>query len=113
VSETNSQSRFSKGVIEMTIVKYIFILSYLIIFFVPNILFSKTFKVATGDFHGITKSIKESSDRDTILVAPGTYYGTHNFMGRAIVVKSIEGPESTILDAKRNGSVVTFDHCMQ
>jgi hypothetical protein len=45
---------------------------------------------------------------DTILVAPGTYEELLRFTGKAVTVMSMEGPELTVIDAKRQGSVVTF-----
>ena len=52
--------------------------------------------------------IDRAAEGDTILVPPGTYYGNFDFRGKAVVVKSEEGPSNTVLDANLRGSVVTF-----
>jgi serine protease len=43
-----------------------------------------------------------------IVVSPGIYYERINFVGKAITVTSEQGPEVTIIDAQRSGTVVTF-----
>ena len=53
--------------------------------------------------------IDASADGDTIWVEPGTYFGNFDFRGKAVVVKSEEGPKETVLDATWWGSVVTFN----
>ena len=54
-----------------------------------------------GDFRKIQEAIDVSSDGDLILVGPGIYAGELNrdldFDGREITVRSITGPEDTIL----------------
>jgi predicted outer membrane repeat protein len=42
-------------------------------------------------------------------VYPGTYPGNINFRGKAITVRSSDGPEETIIDAQGEGPVVTFE----
>ncbi|NIN70977.1 MAG: hypothetical protein GTO46_03365, partial [Gemmatimonadetes bacterium] len=37
-------------------------------------------------------------DTDEIVVAPGTYFETINFLGKAIWLRSSDGPEVTIID---------------
>ena len=56
----------------------------------------------------IQAAIDRAIDGDTVLVAPGTYVETINFLGKAITVTSEEGPARTIIDARGAGSVVTF-----
>jgi len=62
-----------------------------------------------ADFSTIQAAIDDSNDGDTVLVADGTYTGAGNrdidFNGKAITVKSENGPETCIIDC--NG---TRDH---
>ena len=68
-----------------------------------------------SEYSTIQDAINASEDRDTILVAPGTYTENINFMGKNIVIGSygmIYGGEEmfmhqTIIDGGGNGSVVT------
>ncbi|MHC4570883.1 MAG: right-handed parallel beta-helix repeat-containing protein [Planctomycetota bacterium] len=56
----------------------------------------------TGDYPTIQNSIDDSNDGDIIEVAPGTYTGHGNrdidFLGKAITVRSENGPENCIID---------------
>ena len=47
---------------------------------------------------------------DTILVCPGTYAGIISFSGKAITLRSVNGPADTVLDGNAAGSVVTFEN---
>ncbi len=49
-----------------------------------------------------------SSHGDTVLVCPGIYVGQVDFLGKAIVLRSVAGPVVTVLDGARAGSVVRF-----
>jgi uncharacterized membrane protein len=68
-----------------------------------------------SEYSSIQDAINASEDRDTILVAPGTYTENINFMGKNIIIGSygmIYGSEEmfmhqTIIDGGGNGSVVT------
>jgi subtilisin family serine protease len=55
----------------------------------------------------IQKAINHASDGDTIWVADGRYTGTENknidFKGKAITVKSENGPENCIIDCQNQG----------
>jgi parallel beta-helix repeat protein len=55
-----------------------------------------------GDFGTIQEAIDAAADGDVIEVAPGEYTGNGNrdieFRGKAITVRSADGPEQTILD---------------
>ncbi len=55
-----------------------------------------------ADFNNIQAAINDANDGDTVLVADGTYTGDGNrdidFHGRAITVKSQNGPEHCIID---------------
>ncbi len=55
-----------------------------------------------GDFSTIQAAINDSNNGDTVLVADGIYTGDGNrdidFHGKAITVKSENGPETCIID---------------
>ena len=62
-----------------------------------------------GDFNTIQDAIADPGtvDGDEIVVAPGTYNETINFLGKAITLRSSDGQEVTIIDAQGSGSVLT------
>jgi hypothetical protein len=59
-----------------------------------------------ADFNNIQAAIDDAKDGDTVVVRDGIYTGEGNrdinFLGKAIVVKSENGPENCIVDC--NGS---------
>ena len=61
-----------------------------------------------ADAATIQQAIDAAAAGDTVLVSPGTYVENITFRGKAIVVASEQGPEVTIIDGNRAGSVVTF-----
>ena len=61
-----------------------------------------------ADAATIQQAIDVAAAGDTVLVSPGTYVENITFRGKAIVVASEQGPEVTIIDGNRAGSVVTF-----
>jgi parallel beta-helix repeat protein len=62
-----------------------------------------------GDYPTIQSAIDAAVGGDTVLVAPGTYVENIDFLGKAITVKSDEGPEATVIDGNEAGSVVVFN----
>lgn len=61
----------------------------------------------------IQAAIDAAQDGDTVEVGPGIYRETIDFLGKAITVRSIRGPEWTIIDGSRavdldRSSVVVF-----
>jgi hypothetical protein len=54
----------------------------------------------------IQAAITDATPGDIIVVAPGTYFETIDFLGKAITLRSSGGPLSTIIDGMGAGSVV-------
>ncbi len=50
-----------------------------------------------SEYPTIQMAIDSALAGDTILVAPGTYYGMVNFLGKSLTIMSEQGPEVTIL----------------
>ena len=65
-----------------------------------------------ADSSTIQAGINGAVDGDTVLVADGVYTGEGNknidFLGKAIVVRSVNGPEVTVIDCENNGSGFFF-----
>ncbi len=61
-----------------------------------------------GSYPTIQAGIDTAVDGDVVLVDDGIYTETINFNGKAVTVQSVNGPQNTIIDGNRNGSVVTF-----
>ena len=60
-----------------------------------------------GDpYCSIQAAIDNAVDSDEIVVAPGTYFETIDFIGKAIWLHSSDGPEVTIIDGTGNFHVV-------
>jgi hypothetical protein len=57
----------------------------------------------------IQAGINVASNGDTVLVAPGTYYEKINFLGKAITVKSSNGPSVTTIANNSGGVTVNFN----
>jgi len=64
-----------------------------------------------GDYPTIQAGINASNDGDTVLVAAGNYNEHLEFLGKDIVLTSVEGPETTTIDPASIGAVVTFTEC--
>lgn len=64
--------------------------------------------IVPDDYTTIQGAIFVAQNGDTIMVEPETYPENINFMGKAITVKSKIGPEQTIINGMKKGSVVRF-----
>jgi len=69
--------------------------------------------VVPDDHAAIQDAIAAAAPGDCVFVKPGTYRENLDFLGKAIAVKSAEGPEATVIDGGRPcskfaGSCVTF-----
>jgi len=66
----------------------------------------------SGDYLTIQEGVAAASSGDTVWVAPGTYGGPYNrdvvFGGRAILLSSESGPETTVIDCEGQGRGVIF-----
>lgn len=57
----------------------------------------------------IQAAVLRAGDRDTILVAAGTYYANLNYLGKQLVVKSESGPAvTTLMPADMHAPLFTF-----
>lgn len=61
-----------------------------------------------ADYATIQAGLEAAANGDSILVAPGAYPENINFLGKNVRLVSIAGPEKTIIDGKKQSSVVTF-----
>ena len=67
-----------------------------------------TIRKVPRDLATIQAGIAAALDGDTVLVAPGTYYENINFLGKAITVRSEQGPALTIIDGRLADVVARF-----
>ncbi len=83
--------------------RYLWILPLIFLLILGTTLHSRVIHVP-GDSTTIQGGINGTVDGDTVLVADGTYTGDGNrdldFLGKAIVVMSENGPEVTIIDCE-------------
>lgn len=87
--------------------RFILILSILLL--IPHAVSAKDIHVPK-DYPTIQQAIDAAMDGDRVLVAPATYHENINYKGKAVTLKSEEGPAVTIIDGNRLGSVVTINN---
>lgn len=63
----------------------------------------------TADFSTIQSAINAASNGDEIVVRPGRYRETLNFLGKAITVRSEAGPEATTVFLEQETRIVLLD----
>jgi putative cofactor-binding repeat protein len=81
---------------------------FVAVLFMPALAFSATIYVP-DDYPTIQAAIDASSDGDLILVDPGTYSENIRYYGKAITIKSDQGPWVTVIEGiKQFGSTVQF-----
>jgi hypothetical protein len=78
--------------------------------FEPRVNSTGSVRRVPADFPNIQTAIDAAIDGDTVLVSPGTYAEAIDFVGKAITVSSLAGPDTTIIDANSLGrSIVRFE----
>lgn len=83
----------------------------LVFHFIATLLASPTYAATIhvpADQPTVQAGINTASSGDLVLVAPGSYMENIDFHGKAIILQSEAGSESTILDGGKHGSVVYF-----
>ncbi len=78
-----------------------------LLFFAPTLVHATVLHVPSM-FPDIQLAIDVAVDGDEIHVEPGVYLETLTFGGKAIVVRSLAGPEVTTIDASGAGPVIRF-----
>jgi len=78
-----------------------------VVVFLAPIAVSATIYVP-DNYGTIQAAINASANGDTVVVRPGTYVENIDFVGKAIHLRSEQGPAVTTIDGNRAGSVVTF-----
>jgi len=72
-------------------------------------------RLVPGGYATIQQAIQESNNGDVVVVEPGTYFETINFLGKNIVVTGTDpgNPDivaGTVINGNNKGSVVTFEN---
>ncbi|MGD8500440.1 MAG: choice-of-anchor Q domain-containing protein, partial [Phycisphaerales bacterium] len=72
-------------------------------------------RLVPSNYRTIQQAIQGSSNGDVVIVEPGTYFETINFLGKNIVLTSTDPDDpdivaTTTIDGDGEGSVVTFEN---
>ena len=72
-------------------------------------------RLVPGGYATIQQAIQESNDGDVVIVEPGTYFETINFLGKNIVITGTDPDDpdivaATVINGGSEGSVVTFEN---
>ena len=59
-----------------------------------------------ADYATIQAAVAAASAGDAVLVSPGVYRELVNFEGKAIILRSLRGPATTIIDGNQGGPVI-------
>lgn len=70
--------------------------------------FARVAFVVPDDLPAIQDALDAAVDGDVILVKPGSYLENIDFSGKAVTLRSSQGPAVTTIDGQQAGSVVTF-----
>lgn len=62
-----------------------------------------------GDYPTIQQGVNAAMDGDTVLVGPGVYHEVFNYKGKAIWVKSEDGPAETVWEAIQSNIFILFN----
>lgn len=81
----------------------------LAILFLSTVAFSATIFVP-DHYATIQGAINASTNGDTIIVRPGTYYENIDFVGKSVTLQSELGSSVTKINGNKLGSVVTFQN---
>lgn len=73
----------------------------------PSLVLSRTI-IIPRDYPTIQQGITAAVNGDSVLVDTGAYTESIHFQGKQIVVRSIRGPDVTIIDPNLSGPVVSF-----
>ncbi len=69
---------------------------------------AQTILQVPGGFSTIQSAIAAAQGGETILVQPGVYTENLDFLGKAVELRSADGPALTVIDGAQSGPVVSF-----
>ena len=81
---------------------------FTLLFFHCGVVDGQVVILVPQDFGSIQKALANASNGDEILVSKGTYSENIDFLGKAVTVRSVEGPDVTTINAGFIGSAVVF-----